>query len=261
MYLEEEVKRNTTPEKRGCSTILDSSIFGYCGGFSLLTYSVASRWKHTRKTSANPTHATISILQEARVYETSVFWERTLFGSLRENSCPEHLSFVTQIYVTMEGPGVHLIVQRTWYVLRLDCCLLNLREFNPSVQRALFVEDSNVLRVASCLLGSVFVQVGAAIRPIPKLPRVEQTQGSTWSSSFERASADHCHLTRPRTMLIFCFSGAHCVPGFCTNKAGPAEGCLSCRFPFRPLAILLPFRRKHGGLKKTPQVTARARKA
>ena len=33
------------------------------------------------------------------------FGERALVGSLGKNSCPEHFSFVTQIYVTMEGPG------------------------------------------------------------------------------------------------------------------------------------------------------------
>ena len=38
------------------------------------------------------------MLQEARVHETSVFWERALFG-------PEHFSFVTHIYVTMGGYG------------------------------------------------------------------------------------------------------------------------------------------------------------
>ena len=61
---------------------------------------------NTRKTSANPKYVTISILEETRVHETSAFFgERALFGSLGKNSCPEHFSFVTQIYVTMEGPG------------------------------------------------------------------------------------------------------------------------------------------------------------
>ena len=42
--------------------------------------------RNTRETSANPNYVIIGLLQEARVHETSVFWERALLGSLGENS-------------------------------------------------------------------------------------------------------------------------------------------------------------------------------
>ena len=132
----------------GTGTNWDLSIFGCCGGFSLLIWSVAlthvepckkgantrKTSANTRKTSANPKHETISILQEARVYETSVFGERTFFASLGENSCPEHFPFVTQIYVTIEGPGGWCWCLRYGEACTLDCYWVGSLDLNCLVE-------------------------------------------------------------------------------------------------------------------------------
>ena len=78
----------------GTRTNLDSSIFGIAAA-SLFSCSLlrGHKWKHTRKTgantrktsantrktSANPKYVTISILQETRAHEASIFWGTSTF--------------------------------------------------------------------------------------------------------------------------------------------------------------------------------------